>query len=55
MYQELGANMWNYGNFFLDESTNGDGDCWSVHLNSEGGKRFARKVINKMNEIEPIE
>lgn len=55
MYQELGANMWNYGAYFLDESSNGDGDCWAVHLSKLGGKRFAEKVISKLLDIEPID
>jgi hypothetical protein len=48
IYSEMGANMYNFGAFFPDV---GDG----VHFGDIAGRRIARKIINKMLEIEPID
>ena len=54
LYSKLGINLWNYPFYFLDESTNKDGDCWSVHLNDLGGKRVGAIVCKTIENLEPI-
>ena len=54
LYSKLGINLWNYQNYFLDESTNGDGDTWAVHLNDLGGKRVGAIVSKTIENLEPI-
>lgn len=54
LYSKLGINLWNYPNYFLDESTNGDGDTWAVHLNDLGGKRVGAIVSKTIENLEPI-
>lgn len=54
LYSDLGINLWNYQNYFLDESANKDGDCWSVHLNELGGKRVGAIVSKTIENLEPI-
>lgn len=54
LYSKLGINLWNYQNYFLDESANKDGDCWSVHLNELGGKRVGAIVSKTIENLEPI-
>ena len=50
-YQEMGANIYNYKEFFLNEGDN----AYAVHFNDLGGKRFAKCVIETLKRIEPIE
>ena len=54
LYSKLGINLWNYPTYFLDESTNGDGDTWAVHLNDLGGKRVGAIVSKTIENLEPI-
>ena len=54
LYSKLGINLWNYSTYFLDESTNGDGDTWAVHLNELGGKRVGAIVNKVIENLEPI-